>query len=203
MLREYGSQSNKANQTAEITLKGTMTEINDVRRMMAGEVYLYSEHSEYDNRLSFQSHPRFQPLPDPVTDPIIAPHWSMQYDRPHKVQEFPSTLKADGHFSASYNVSHLCGYHWSPDQYEKAAKKLESFGFECLRSKRGRDGKYWEVWHLPGLFMAKGALKEFESEVRGKEWDIEARLVARFIADRVSFGSLDVSVQRMAMVIDD
>ena len=37
-------------------------------------------------------------------------------------------------------AQHICGY---GGNYEERARRLENAGFSCLRSRRGKDGKYW------------------------------------------------------------
>ena len=50
-------------------------------------------------------------------------------------------------------AQHICGY---GGNYEERARRLENAGFSCLRSRRGKDGKYWEIWYLPGLWAYEG-----------------------------------------------
>ena len=56
----------------------------------------------------------------------------------------------------SYFVQHITGY---GGEYNRRKDRMEAVGFECLRSRRGDDGKYWEIWYLPGAWAATGELK--------------------------------------------
>jgi len=57
----------------------------------------------------------------------------------------------------SFYVQHITGY---DGDYEKRKKIMEDVGFECLRSRRGKDGKIWEIWYLAGAWDAKGEMKD-------------------------------------------
>lgn len=149
-----------------------------------------------------QSTARYKKPPSPVDDPVIAPHWP-QLDPVPAVQmdlQNISELNVKHAFTASLTVQHLCGYYFSKNNYLREARKLRSFGFTCLRSRRGRDGKYWEIWYLPGLWMSKGALKDVVKD--GDKFTRQLSKVVSFMGHNCSFGTLDVSVQRLAMVID-
>lgn len=56
-------------------------------------------------------------------------------------------------------VHHITGYA-GQEYYKGRADLLESAGFVCLRSEKGKDGKYWEVWYLPGAYAAEGPIKD-------------------------------------------
>ena len=107
-------------------------------------------------------------------------------------------------------VRKLCGYNWSPENYASEAARLESFGFECLRSRRSERGTFWEHWVLPGVWAAKGRLKEeFDSWPKPacdansvQQQKAETDAVVRWLAKNCSFGSLDVVVQRLSMTMD-
>lgn len=165
-----------------------------------------------DGRL--QEHSTVHPLPGPADDESMLPFW-----RPHNPRE-PNTqlvLKMDTqmerlseHSMPSIFIQSLCGYHYTPKGYESQAKQLESFGFECLRSRRGSNGNFWEIWYLPGLWAAKGELKLFierdlEEKISRKSMTMEARMdqILLFIFRQCPFGSAHVSVQKLAMAIDD
>jgi len=102
--------------------------------------------------------------------------------------------------SPSIIIQHLCGYNFSDPGYKAAADSLEMFGFECLRSRRGLSGKYWELWLLPYLRAAKDRLRDaidFRTETES-----QVKAAVSFLCCHVSFGTLDVCVQRAAMVVD-
>lgn len=48
--------------------------------------------------------------------------------------------------------------------YEERAEKLTEAGFVRLRSEKGDDDKYWEVWYLPYLSHAKGPCKDMKEQ---------------------------------------
>lgn len=101
-------------------------------------------------RLSF--FPGWQPAPNPVKDKEMLPFWRKPRDREWATTiEFIELEQLSDLHSSSIIVQHLCGYDYSVEGYQHNAQVLESFGFECLRSRRGNDGKYWELWFLPGL----------------------------------------------------
>jgi len=52
----------------------------------------------------------------------------------------------------SFFVQSIAGY--SGNRVKKA-QQLYLCGFEPLRSRRGTDGKIWEIWYLPGAWAAK------------------------------------------------
>ena len=101
--------------------------------------------------------------PTPVADPPIDACWP-QPGREKPVQlrlnlDFdhrdPKEWGADKH--KSIYVQHLSGY---GDKYDQKVKVFEEAGFCCLRSRRGDDGQYWEIWYLSGAWAAKGPIKD-------------------------------------------
>ena len=149
-----------------------------------------------DGRLVFE--PTRQPLPAPVEDAEIAPHWRGQ-GQLRFVQL--DKERAEGAFAPQIIIQSLCGYYWTKENYRKQAERLESYGFACLRSRRGDDGKFWEVWYLPGLFLARGGLEKAISDEKDNKLKLDKAV--SFLCQNCSFGSLEVSVQRAAMVLDD
>lgn len=151
-----------------------------------------------NGRLEFA--PAREPAPAPTEDDML-PGWhapregegTEQYQR-----ELFDAQRFGGEY-ASIQIQHLCGHHYTANGYKRNAEFLESCGFICMRSRRGDDGKFWEVWYLSGLWSAKGRLKE---ALRGipKEFQINSAL--EFLAKNASFGTLDVASQRIAQVID-
>lgn len=146
---------------------------------------------------------RFSELPAAKDDEQILPFWSGG-SRYKRLADF------DHEFGFQIHISHLCGYGYTPERYEQEAQRLTRYGFECLRSRRGPDGKYWEVWILFGLFAAKGDLKEFidsDEKLSGSCIDKKTRkyvleAVISWLCSHCSFGTLDVANQARAMVID-
>lgn len=139
-------------------------------------------------------------LPTPQQDPIMFPHWRDPGGEPIRLSGPTS-----GWHSPSLILSHLL----SPDP-RRDMELLESYGFDCMRSRRSRCGGYWEQWVLHGTWSATGELKKVltdwnalaETKQLGVEvrWRQEAELACRFIVDqRIRFGTLDISIQRWAL----
>jgi hypothetical protein len=143
--------------------------------------------------------PSYDPLPSPTEDDEMLPFWRKPEEGTPVQMEAFAHMPAGFHSSQSITIQHLCGYHYSPDSYRKIAERLESYGFVCLRSKREDDGKYWELWFLPGVWMAQGELKEAVESSRSKSQKKQAEEAIEFLRRNVQFGTLDASVQRLAM----
>lgn len=155
-----------------------------------------------------ESRPHFIELPSPVYDDEMLPFWRKPTQKEVKLSlkkykriPFKEENDEELHLMASIFIRSLCGYYYSPENYKFNAEKLTSFGFECLRSRRGDDGKFWEIWQLPFLDAARGDLKKRIHKV--KDDSKRLKIALNFLARTVSFGSLDVSVQRMAMPTPD
>lgn len=156
---------------------------------------------------------RFNPLPGPVDDIDMMPFWRrfmLPLDGRLQVNTFdPESMKNIS--EGSIVIQSLCGYNYSEENYKRQAGKLISWGFECLRSRRKPDGGYWEIWYLPGPWAAKGELEdaikkaEVEAKARGELRDSKrsTRATLTFLRKNVEFGTLDITAQRLCMVIDD
>lgn len=146
--------------------------------------------------------PIHEPIPDPIADPFFGENWQRpRNNAPAKfnLQDFD---KPGDHCSPSFIIQHLCGYGFTRERYKAQARRLESYGFECLRSRRGTNGRYWELWYLPGLWCAEGELKKAVGTHAANEWNAATKRATNFLTDRESFGTLDVCIQRAAMVVD-
>ncbi len=142
--------------------------------------------------------PVWEELPKPTEDIVMTPFWRRNTEvfQPEIFDEYEHSPEKG--YSPSISISSICGYNYSEENYKYTAEQLESFGFTCLRSRRGADAKFWEIWHLPGLWQAKGV---FAANInRGKDDKEKLRIALEFLRHKVSFGSLDVSSQRLAMV---
>ncbi len=140
-------------------------------------------------------------LPSPEKDDEMLPFWRKPKSDEIAQLEFQDLGKEDWkHSSPSIFIQHLRGYNYTSEGYRHTASQLEGYGFSCMRSKRGDDGRYWEIWFLPSLFLAEGALQE--TIAMETENDAKFNKAINFLCANVSFGSLDVSVQRAAMVFD-
>lgn len=94
-------------------------------------------------------------------------------------------------------ISALCGYFYTKENYEIASKKLLSYGFERFRT---QEEDYSEMWKLAGFWQAAGKLKEFIEPIKNDRKLLD--LVVSWLSREVSFGTLDVSYQRLAMTPD-
>jgi|SaaInlLV_10m_DNA_2_1039722.scaffolds.fasta_scaffold00376_7 hypothetical protein len=143
--------------------------------------------------------PTFLPAPTPLEDPAMAPFWpSMPIPDNTTIDMFPQEYET---YSPGFIIQHLCGYGYSPEGYKTEADKLTEWGFSCMRSQRGEDGQYWEMWYLPGLWAAKGRMRD-ELKATPRDRKAEADAVATFLCQNARFGTLDIKSQRAAMTID-
>lgn len=152
--------------------------------------------------------PRYQPLPSPIEDSAMLPFWRMATkEEVGQIEIFgDDACSNEVYYSPVIIVQGLCGYYYTPENYKHYAQKLVSYGFDCLRSRRGEDGKFWELWYLP-LFLAKGELgtklsliNESEAEERK---NAKLKMAVEFIRREIQFGSLDITVQKLAMAMPD
>jgi hypothetical protein len=184
--------------SGRITLEGLSDQ--DLDKMLAafgaGAYYVRSVNGE------FQAHPTRIPLPKPTEDKELLPFW--RKPTPQEKEQAPKLFDLEenlpGTSSASISIQSLCGYNYSPESYDFMANRLTSYGFICLRSRRGEDARFWEIWYLPGLWAAKGQLKDVVKPIKDLSNQLRAGL--DFIGESVQFGTLDVSVQRMCMVLE-
>lgn len=150
-----------------------------------------------DGRLKVQS--RWEPLPAPAKDEEMMPFWQPMVPGPTQmeIREVPVPFGSQ----AGIIIESVCGYYYTPENYQAETAKLEEFGFECLRSPRGLDGRFWEMWYLSGLWSAKGRLKGTLHGIKDPAQAIDEAV--RFLCKNVQFGSLNVTWQRAAMSTGD
>ena len=156
-----------------------------------------------DKEKGFQHVPTYEVLPDPIRDKEMQPFWREPTPLEIKLQgqlKLLNLAEMADNCSPSITISSLCGYYYTPKNYATEAEKLESYGFACMRSRRGDDGRFYEHWLLSGLWSAKGDLRE--AVIAEPIMSEKDRLVKalEFLRRHVSFGTLDVSVQRLAMM---
>jgi hypothetical protein len=192
-----GSGSNQTNGNNYVTIGYLLPEEQDaLAAMTLGASWCRIKDGRVEQRATYEE------LPPPENDPYIPPSWyaTMELPRRWLVMPVPSIDDEPNpeHHSPSIIVQHLCGYNNTP--YKVEALKLQAFGFECLRSRRGPEGKFWEMWYLPYLDAAKGSLRD---AIKSKD-KTAAKIIAAVdhLCGHVSFGSLNVSYQRACMVID-
>jgi hypothetical protein len=141
--------------------------------------------------------PAFNTPPTPTEDPAIAPWWPTKDIPAVQLEMLRPKFKRD---PEGIIVQSLCGYEYTPEKYAAQVELLESWGFDCLRSRRGPDGQFWEFWYLPGTWAAKGTLKETLDNLPRKKNQTEAAI--DFLCHNSRFGELSVKIQRAAMTID-
>ena len=148
--------------------------------------------------------PNYKPLPSPIEDSTMFPFWrkATQEEMKRSYSMFETQPIEELHSSiASITIHSWCGYYYTPERYKIEAENLISYGFECLRSRRGEDSTYWEIWLLPSLIFAKGNLQMCIQA--GEDDKKKLALALEFLRKNSTFGSLDVSVQRLAMQMPD
>lgn len=152
--------------------------------------------------------PYFEELPGPTTDDDMLPFWRHPVEGDGQQDElfgFDADTEASlQHASPSIFISSLCGYYYSAENYRREADKLTNYGFVCMRSPRSSDtGQYWEKWYLGGVWSVQGRLKEALFDSGAVTSQDKFKFILEYLRRNVMFGSLDVVVQRMAMMIPD
>jgi hypothetical protein len=217
-MNESGSSRNIDGQCS-ITLSGTAAECDLIRQMLTGAKWIGTE----DGQLWGAN--RFQPIPSPIEDPMVPPKWMAKVpaiDQGTKEEileamtnakrfavKMPSMVIDDvepgeGWHYPAFTVQHLCGYCWTKERYAQQARLFTSWGFECCRSRRASNGRFYELWYLPFASSAKGDLKEVVNKIDkgGSNWRETSRAVVEWLCDNSLFGTLDVTVQRACVTID-
>ncbi len=186
--------TSKGGSSGGINLVGlTAKELKAMEAFLNGTSYVRC----IDGRLhAWNAH---EPLPPPECDPLIGPHWNSTGER----KVWGGVPSGKGWHSPGFVITAL-GVGLSTAEARRSNIKMAiEFGFHCLRSQRGQDGKYWEQWTLHFLEMARGRLREYldglPSKVGGHE---RVDVAAAFVAEHIHFGSLDVTIQRWALSID-
>lgn len=178
-----------------ITLTGLSPEsIELVQGAVLGANYI----SFKDKKLI--SVPAWKELPSPTEDKEMIPFWrtaTVEEKSELKVSEINFEPLSE-HSGPAVTISNLGGPNESPEKYQQYAKMLESYGFDCLRSRRGLDAKYWELWYLPCLSSAKGDLEDsFRGKMLTKNTE-KIKHVKNFLSKKIVFGTLNISVEKMA-----
>lgn len=151
---------------------------------------------------------RYEDLPPCEPDENLIPFWK-------------NTTKGSGGFRSAIRQIEFDGERslWSPSifiqhvgagggNYKETSNRLDRYGFACMRSRRGPNSRYWEVWYLPGLFFARDELRDAidAADIKGRKQADRERLKAdaarSHLCKTCSFGTLDISIQRAALVYD-
>ena len=178
----------------------TRCEIDQFKQFALGQVYL-----KVNDTGRLESLPYYQTLPSPCEDKKMSPFWrpiNLEGVQLELFEAYSAKRKDLKNHYPSIVIQHLCAYNYSEEFYKREAGALESYGFECLRSRRGNDGEFSEMWVLFDLIFAKGDLKALLEKYKDKNTEEKVCYVSNFLANHVSFGTLDVTVQRMAAVMD-
>jgi len=185
-------------ENGEISLRGF---IKDETAQFLGAIAGCSWVKVENGRL--QVAPALEAPPAPARDETVMPHWLSENNKEGftKRKIFGGRTNLTG-YSPGIFIQSLCGYHWTHESYRHQVETLESFGFECMRSRRGVNGKFWEVWYLPGLWAAKGKFDSYLKNLKTKSKKRKIEKAVDYLCHNVSFGTLDVVVQRAAMIIE-
>jgi hypothetical protein len=150
----------------------------------------------------------FEELPPPQKDPLVGPHWASD----GTIKEWGGIPAGEGWHSPGLIITGLgAGITSATFQPERKRQRdqdlLEECGFTCLRSRRSREGRFWEQWVLHGLWQASGPLKKHMSQFvddKKLSWVKEAEEAARYITEtlHVNYGSLDITIQRWHLSFD-
>ena len=205
-IRITSTRQNRFDGTWNITFAGIPYELREkVEGVVTGHQWMTTRNGE----LVFS--PTREPLPGPVEDESMLPFWRRYDERQLVMKEFVFDSKT--HFALpSFMIKHLCGYDYTPENYRDNAALLTSYRFVCMRSPRGDDGRYDEIWYLPGAVLAKGGLALAIAGLRQKRgWQAtsadtlkeETDVVTKFLCEHISFGTLDVVIQRAAMAVPE
>lgn len=184
----------------EITIRGTPDEIEALEGMANGAQWVKG-----DKVLGAVSIDAFRASPEPQDDPLIPAQWQRSEGTiaPGSARLIDHLPPEEGWHDPSFIVQHLCGYGFTPEKYKGVAVQMQQLGFECLRSRRARDGHFWEIWFLPGAWAAKGELADALKAIQGLDWRQTTEVVLNYLRKHVSFGTADVCVQRLAQVMCD
>lgn len=178
-----------------VTIEG-LTETERDKVLAAFGAGAYWVRSQNGN---FETASMYKELAGPIEDKDLLPFW-----RKATPSEVESSLKlfeleegVPHHQVPAFIIQHLCGHNYTAENYLFAAEILSSYGFTCIRSRRGNDARFYEMWYLPGVYAAKGALADQLKNHTESQAKIDALL--SFVSSEVSFGTLDIVVQRLAL----
>lgn len=189
ILESYGG--------GRLTLRLNAEQIDQMHGVLLGLAWFGVE----NNQPVFQS--KLRPLPEVKPDLHIEPYFGA--GKRWVPREFGTAEHAwSPHFDLAY-LGAGCGENENPQAaYEREARKLESWGFFCMRSRRGPDGRYWEIWRLNGFWSAQNELETLCKRLDKDRLNCEQKIsaVVDWLCQNVRFGTLDVSIQRAALTND-
>lgn len=188
-----------------IEVEGTKEEIEAIEAMMAGASIVGCGRDGIALRFPLY------PLPDLRPDPAIAKHFPplgpdgkstipAYWQSPFEFEKAPFGLKCEPEvaerlkpqeYAVSIYVHGVQGYTADKGVVAERQRTLLAWGFEIMRSPRGTDGRYWEVFYLPGVWKLQGDMK-------GKNLTQTLKAVAALCV-----GSIDLVTQRAALRVED
>ncbi len=199
--------SSTGNASCSIEIKNLTREEHDwVDAMLLGGRWIkVGQDGRLESRLPFE------PLPDPVADPLMQPFWQAASFSASGANLQPELIEkpfaVELHSIPGIIIGHVCGYYYTPEKYQSECAKLKEYGFIQMRSQRGQDSRYTEHWYLASEWHAEGALKDFIQGLRTKKKSISAqeltREIVHFLCQKCLFGTLDILTQRAAMPIPE
>lgn len=83
-------------------------------------------------------------------------------------------------------------YHYMNHDKILKATVMYFNGFEPLRSQRGDDGLIWEIWYLPGVWSAKGELK-----------DRDEKYILKWLHEVIRPGTVTFSGESWGLSVED
>ena len=159
--------------TREITLKGAS---EDVKRL-AGALLYGMKWVRLTASGELETSDVYDKAPAPTYDPEMQNIW--RFD-PHAVgaaqmrlfYDDPEMQDPKNKWSRDHRAIYLQGIsgYSGKDEYVRRATLLTEAGFSCLRSRRGDDGKYWEIWYLPDPCCGRGPIKGMKTSDEVKKW---------------------------------
>ncbi len=120
----------------------------------------------------------FKGTPSPIDDPEMQNVWCfdpLPPEEPVQMQllyDDPEMKDPKHEWSREHRaifLQSIQGYA-GRDAYKHRAERLLEAGFSCLRSRRGDDGKYWEIWYLPGVCCGRGPIKDMKTSDEVMKW---------------------------------
>jgi len=186
MLKLHIESHNNRNGTASINFEGTEKEIRALKNALTNG----TNWVRINKRGTLIKVPAFK-VPEVLDDDAISPYFKhikqiISYFANTSIRRLAKTH--DHPNDPSYFVQHITGY---GGDYKERKVSMEAVGFECLRSRRGKDGKYWEIWYLPGVWAATG-------ELEGKAH----KEIMAYLCQVVNPGQITVSGERWGLGVD-
>lgn len=160
MVRISG-RVHKQRGVGEVTIESDIDDfIDTVESCLLGYKWIKA-----DNNGGLQTHPAHE-VPETTEDPEIQEFWlganevQGQKEFVYKQHIVENDLKD---YQDSLFVQGLGGYA-GKEKYKRNVATLTRWGFIQMRSKRGKGGRYWEIWYLPGAWSAQDELEGLSIE---------------------------------------